>query len=193
MRGAILVYNAPNPTIDATNTAGDAFRGSATWKGGAAGQYALPSTTDDTYEGGHFTAMATITADFDVDDTPDTADNDRAGIELSGMIDNFMTGDVERSWTVDLMADGDNAATAEGMQPVNNLAADLDETTVSLTTEWSMGGAVNATGTWDPTFYHEGDTAPTDATAPMAVTGTFDASGDIGRLQGAFGANKMDE
>ena len=46
------------------------LRGTATYKGAAAGKYAIPSTDADTYEGGHFTAMATIEADFDVDNTP---------------------------------------------------------------------------------------------------------------------------
>ena len=176
-----------------TSTGGGGLRGSATWKGGAAGKYALPSTTDDTYDGGHFTAMATIMADFDVDNDADTAGNDRAGIKLSGMIDNFMTGDMQRNWMVKLMADGDTAAT--GMQPVDDLAGDLDAGTVSLATEWSLGqgGAVKGTGTWDPMFYHEGAAAPTAAMAPTAVTGTFNATSDIGRLQGAFGATKMDE
>ena len=180
-------------TAATTAASGTALRGSATWKGGAAGKYALPSTTDDTYDGGHFTAMATIMADFDVDNDAGTAGNDRAGIKLSGMIDNFMTGDMQRNWMVKLMADGDTAAT--GMQPVDDLAGDLDAGTVSLATEWSLGqgGAVKGTGTWDPTFYHEGDAVPTPITAPTAVTGTFNATSDIGRLQGAFGATKMDE
>ena len=44
--------------------------GTATYEGAAAGKYALPNTATDTYEGGHFTARATLTADFDVDNTP---------------------------------------------------------------------------------------------------------------------------
>ena len=42
------------------------WRGSATYKGGAAGKYAVASTTADaSYEGGHFTADATLMVDFD--------------------------------------------------------------------------------------------------------------------------------
>ena len=89
--------------------------GSATYKGAAAGKYAFASTSDATYEGGHFTAMATITADFDADLLPtrchdgSEAGNDREGIALSGMIDNFMTGDVSPSRldALKLMVDGD--------------------------------------------------------------------------------------
>ena len=62
--------------------------GTATYKGGAAGKYAIPSTTDDTYTGGHFTAMATIEADFD-------AGAAKESIALSGMIDNFTAGRLE--------------------------------------------------------------------------------------------------
>ena len=56
----------------ATSTSGGTLRGSATYKGAAAGRYAMASATDYTYDGGYFTAMATLVADFDVDNTPDT-------------------------------------------------------------------------------------------------------------------------
>ena len=39
--------------------------GSATYRGAAAGKYAIQSTTDDSASGGHFTAAATLTANFD--------------------------------------------------------------------------------------------------------------------------------
>ena len=181
-----------------TDTEGDDLRGTATYKGAAAGKYAVASTTDQSYEGGHFTAMATITADFDVDnDATDDAGNDRDGIKLSGMIDNFMTGDMSRpDWMVELMADGnvpsDGVATDEnrGLQPVDNLVGDLAEDTVVLSTEWTMGTAQVGVGTWNPTF----SGTETDTDHPKAVTGTFNASlGAASRLQGAFGANKTDE
>ena len=205
--GYALLMDAPGMfrATDTNTEGGEAadvgLVGSATYKGGAAGKYALPSTTDDTYDGGHFTAVATITADFDVDNDAEEPGNDRQGIELSGMIDNFVTGAVIRDWTVKLMADGLIPAiggaetdTTRGMQPVDNLAGDLDEPTVALTSEWSMGSAVKISGEWDPTFYHEGigdpDAVPTDETIPDAVIGTFNAIGDAGRLQGAYGAMK---
>ena len=120
---------------------------------------------------------------------------------LSGMIDNFMTGDVSRpDWMVKLMADGniptdgDDAAAlaaAAGLQPVADLVADLDDGDTRLsTTEWTLGTAQLGTGTWVPTF--AGTEMGTDH--PEAVTGTFNAAiGTASRLQGAFGANKMDE
>ena len=79
--------------------------GKATYKGAAAGNYALASADDDTYEGGHFTARATLTVDFDADDTS-SGFTDNEGIALSGMIDNFMTGATARpDWMVRLMVD----------------------------------------------------------------------------------------
>ena len=179
---------------ESNNATGAALTGTATYEGGAAGKYALPSPTDDTYEGGHFTAMATITADFDADlSTGGT--NDFSGIALSGMIDNFMTGDTPRpNWMVKLMADSQKDS--PGLQPLANLfsaatsalrPADNHE----LATEWSMGTAVKIPGTWRPTFYYGAEPDGPDV-PPMAVVGTFNAMGDAGKLEGAFGAMKGD-
>ncbi|MCY4405766.1 MAG: hypothetical protein OXC15_05325, partial [Rhodospirillaceae bacterium] len=44
-----------------------ALRGSATYMGGAAGKYALSSSTGGTNDAGHFTARATLEADFNED------------------------------------------------------------------------------------------------------------------------------
>ena len=186
------------------STSGAMLRGSATYEGGAAGKYAMASQTDETYEGGHFTATATLTADFDVDlTTVSPLENDRDGIALSGMIDNFMTGSTSRpDWTVELMADANrntstepaDVAAAAGIQPLANLGsaldADADATTTDviesrLTTEWSTGVAQTGTGTWTANFRDgrtvapDADTAITDVAGntmlPMAVVGTFNA------------------
>ena len=172
------------------DTSGATINGKATYKGGAAGKYAVASATADMYEGGHFTADATLMVDFDADNDAATAGNQRGGIALSGMIDNFMTGAAARpGWMVKLMAD--NSADA-GMQPLTNLVdADTPTTGRSMTTEWSMGGAQKGTGTWMADWY--GGAA---AEHPMAATGTFNAhvgtgANAVGRIQGAFGVNKM--
>ena len=181
------------------NTAAADIGGSATYKGAAAGKYAFASTSDATYEGGHFTAMATITADFDADLTPATPANDRGGISLSGMIDNFMTGDMSRpDWMVKLMVDGntgdDGTTPTPAPVPFETLVGDADS---AMTTEWSTGAAANGTGTWTADWYGGGDDGASDA--PNAVVGTFDAhiggdgtmdDGAVGRLQGAFGAKR---
>ena len=160
--------------------------GTATYKGAAAGKYAIPSTNRrHCTTGGHFTAMATIEADFD-------AGADKSSIALSGTIGNFMTGSMSRDWTVKLMADSDNKTDAPGLQPFGGLGEALTGTDASLATEWSMGaGAATAGGEWIPTFHHKD--APSPNAIPDAVTGTFNAMGSIGNLQGAFGANKVME
>ena len=56
----LLVWGMP-----VTDRAAETVEGSATYKGGAAGKYAMQSTTDDSASGGHFTAAATLTANFD--------------------------------------------------------------------------------------------------------------------------------
>ena len=200
-----------------TSTLGTALRGSAAYKGAAAGKYAIASTSDASYDGGHFTAEATLMADFDADLTPVAGEaSDRAGISLSGTIDNFMTGSTARpDWMVKLMADANSVT--DGVQTVANLGSALtadadgvaDGTQAVLTTEWSTGGAAKGVGTWSVMF-DGGDNDPTadadiDVAAntahPMAVTGMFDAhigtadadAGAIARLQGAFGANKVME
>ena len=59
----------------------------------------MASAAEDMYEGGHFTAMATLMVDFDADlDAWKVELGATAmlmtthGVALSGMIDNFMTG-----------------------------------------------------------------------------------------------------
>ena len=194
------------------STLGTALRGDATYTGAAAGKYAMASAAEDMYEGGHFTATATLMVDFDADLVPASADgstgagNDRDGVSLSGTIDNFMTGDTPRdNWSVTLTADGtpdlpDMVDTTGGVQAMSS----LDDSDASMTTEWSTGAAQTGTGTWTAMFYG-GDSngaAANDLMSntahPTAVIGTFNAhigtddadTGAIGRLQGAFGANK---
>ena len=60
-----------------------ALQGTATYSGGAAGKYALHSTTGGTNDAGHFTADATLEANFNND-------------TVSGTIDGFMGAD----WSV---------------------------------------------------------------------------------------------
>ena len=147
--------------------------GSATYKGGAAGKWAIASTTDDTTEGGHFTATATLTANFDANtQMPDTD-----GVSIGGKITNFMTGDVSRpNWNV----------TLKPLAEVPGSVGRID----GAATEWSTGGALKGIGTWDADFYGE----EADTMHPMAATGEFDAAianGEVGRISGAFAATKQ--
>ena len=56
--------------MDPNTQAAATVDGTATYKGGAAGKWAIASTTDDTTAGGHFTATATLTANFDASNDP---------------------------------------------------------------------------------------------------------------------------
>ena len=168
--------------------AGTAVTGSATYTGGAAGKYAMKSLLEDVTTGGHWTASAELTANFDADSDPDVDGNDENGVMVSGMITDFMTGDTAQAWTVKLMADGD--LTADGIQPADDLSEVIDGTAGRRTTEWDFGGSVKAAGSWTPTF-HGADAALTaDTDLPMAVTGTFDAMvSGLAQISGGFAAS----
>ena len=166
--------------------------GSATYTGGAAGKWAIASTTEDRTEGGHFTATATLGVDFDVDSDPTDADgNDKEWVTVSGMITDFMTGDVSRpDWSVELIldavTDNDDEPNTLGVQGAAALPAAITGTRAT----WTTGGAVDGEGTWEATFHG----SEKDTTHPLAVDGTFHAEiagGKVGRIQGAFGATKQ--
>ena len=169
--------------------------GSATYTGGAAGKWAIASTTEDRTEGGHFTATATLGVDFDANTAAPGDDANKNGVTVSGSITDFMTGATSRpSWKVTLTYDGNDGV--EGVQPSMMLPTtftDADAGTEAKT-KWTTGGAVDGMGTWEATFHG----SEKDTGHPMAVVGTFNAAigggaigdGAIGRIQGAYGATK---
>ena len=148
--------------------------GTATYMGGAAGKYALTSATGGTNDAGHFTARATLEADFGAD-------------TITGTIDQFHGADgMERDWSVDLreaaIADT-GAITRTGANQANN------------DTVWTIGAdAAQASGEWSGNLREEGAD-----NVPKAATGTFyteygsPGDGTDGRMVGAFGANVVDE
>ena len=93
---------------------GAMVEGKATYVGGAAGKYALLGSPAGS--AGHFTAEAMLEVDFDADLLKiKPSGNDTNGVSISGMIDNFMTGDVSRDdWSVALTWDRDGGT--EGVQ-----------------------------------------------------------------------------
>ena len=65
----------------------------------------MQSTTDDSASGGHFTAAATLTANFDANTETVMAVRfpTKLGVSIGGAITDFMTGDVSRpNWKVTL-------------------------------------------------------------------------------------------
>jgi hypothetical protein len=180
--------------VDVTTGTAD-IEGTAKYSGGAAGKYALHNLGDGNSEAGHFTASATLTANFDADADTDLAAvgavSDEEGVMISGMIDDFMTGDMERDWTVTLKM-GDQDANVNGVQGLTSLGDGSTATAFaagSMTTEWDIGGNAKGAGTWTVGMYGEDDDADTDANYPLAAVGEFDASlGTVGSIVGAFGA-----
>ena len=142
------------------------LNGMATYQGGAAGKYALASSTGGTNDAGHFTARATLEANF-TSNTEATA--------ITGTIDNFTGADGRmRDWEVALNGStiGDTGA--------------IGDTTDG--TVWTIGGKkADASGQWSGNLRNNG----TDL-VPQVATGTFYSHyGDDGRMVGAFGANKQ--
>lgn len=144
----------------------DGLNGSATYKGGAAGKYAINSGMNDA---GDFTANAELVATFNGSDAH----------TIKGTITDFTGGDGKpRNWSVELK---EAALSDEG---VISRAGDGD-------TIWTMdGAAADASGEWSGNLYEVKSETPT------VGVGTFhtvynDAYGDTGRMVGAFGVNKQ--
>ena len=177
------------PSAGDLDNAGDLARsdltGSATYVGHAAGKFALDyslnKVLDGTSDGGHFTADAELKATFSGGTNPG----------VTGTIDNFRLNDGtdDPGWSVKL-ARG-TLGNSDGMieRPATN------------PTVWSIDGvAAAASGTWSGTMYDEMPGNPPGgdgSNIPTTVTGTFyseygaSTSSVVGRMVGAFGANKQ--
>ncbi len=145
----------------------DTLNGTATYMGGAAGKYALYSATGGTNDAGHFTAKATLKADF--------TDN-----SITGTIDNFMGADgMSRDWSVELK---EAVVAATGGITRTGTGQDGNDTV------WTMGGtAATASGEWAGTLYDNDDGG-----IPKVGTGTFYSEfSTAGKMVGAFGVNKQ--
>ena len=143
--------------------------GTARYNGGAAGKYALYSTTGGTNDAGHFTARATLEADFD--------DN-----MIEGTIDGFKGADgQDRNWSVELKESGvaDNG---------NIRGANGDDDAVPMQTVWTIGEvAAGAGGQWSGALQDAGNDG-----VPNVATGTFTSTySTSGEMVGAFGVNKQ--
>ena len=170
-------------STDGLDPAGDlsTLTGSATYVGHAAGKFAMDysqnTAANGASDGGHFTADAELKATFGSGAT--------AGV--TGTIDNFRLNDgsEDPGWSVALMNGGLAAAGA-----ITAPGATEDATV------WSINGTeADASGTWSGTMYDElpGDPPGGDGNdIPTTVTGTFYSEySDVGRMVGAFGADKQ--
>ena len=151
----------------------NALNGTATYMGGAAGKYALASSTGGTNDAGHFTARATLEANF----TKNANDN-----AITGMIDMFMGADgMPRDWSVKLNGSKIGDAGLMGAAAPNDNGG--------AATVWTIGeDAAKAAGSWTGTLRNS--TATGAGGVPQVATGTFNADyGVAGKMVGAFGAN----
>ena len=138
--------------------------GTATYNGGAAGKYAIYSTTPKAAESGDFTANVMLTADFDVPATMTT---------ITGTIDKFMVdGSEKEGWEVDIVKNSGNS--------------DENTNLFGGTAVWSIGENKGANGSWSADFHDAG----TDG-IPKIVVGGFDVANDSAKMIGAFGASKQ--
>ena len=147
------------------------LNGTATYVGGAVGQYALSSTTGGTNDAGSFTARATLEANFT------RASGDAVDDAITGTIDMFVGADGEsRDWTVKLSG-----------SPITDGGV-IGEATATDGTEWTIGGTAAAdSGSWTGSLQENGDDG-----VPAIATGTFYTEyGTAGKMVGAFGANKQ--
>ena len=144
--------------------------GTATYRGGAAGKYALSSATGGTNDSGHFTARAMLEAKFGVG----------AANTISGTINQFVGGDGEsRDWSVKL---NETDITDTGV--IDGLGG-ADGSMVG--TVWTIDGeAAASAGHWSGNLREQGDDG-----VPGAVTGTFYSTyGNAGKMVGGFGATE---
>ncbi len=160
-----------------TDTTFNALGGTATYTGAAAGKYAMNRGADQYATGGHWTADATLVANFEDPTAADAAARVSAAGSITGTIDNFMAGGESMDWSVKL-----NSTAIE-------IAADAADFTGD--TVWTVGGADGAEGgSWEGAFYDQ--TTPEDGgnNVPSTVAGEFQAVyGSVGHMVGAFGAN----
>ena len=154
----------------------DALTGSATYAGNAAGKFAMSNVLTGTGNGGHFTADVALTAKF----------GGGADAGITGTIGNFRLNDgtEDAGWSVELKRAGWDSG------------ADTFGATTAGTTVWAIGGNKAAeSGGWSGKMYDEmpGDPPAGDGSnLPTTVTGTFYSEfSTIGRMVGAFGANKQ--
>ena len=163
----------------ATATTFTPLGGTATYSGSAAGKYALKPSLSAA-SGGHWTADATLTADFGTETANGT---------ISGMIENFMSGGEMMDWSVAL---GETIFT-DGTG-VFDTATDTGNPTSDNAVVWTIGGVDGAeAGAWSGGLRGEGDNSvPTVATGVFSVTHQAGTETVVGQMIGAFGAHLDD-
>ncbi len=164
-----------------TGTALDRLDGkSATYKGSAAGKFAIYQAIPGNNESGHFTADAELKATFKTNSHT-----------MSGTIDNFILNDGDENpvWSIALMtstAVTTGGDTAEFTHPHDSNAEVTNPGTVWSIDEKAVEGS---NGTWGAKLFHDDDTGNPTTVPPDTAFGTFSSEiGSTHKLTGAFGA-----
>ncbi len=152
--------------------------GTATYSGSAAGKYALKPSLSAA-SGGHWTADATLTADFGTEAANGT---------ISGMVENFMAGGEMMDWNVAL------GATVLTDTAGFDTGDDTGNPTSNNAVVWTIDGVDGAVaGAWSGNLRGPGDNnVPTVATGMFSVTHQAGTETVVGQMIGAFGAH-LDE
>ena len=182
-KDGVVTYNEvetfAGSSMDASDTSQmSAVEGSATYKGGATGVYVKNAYNTDgslaSATSGHFTANASLMANFGGDDV---AVNSQWII--NGTIDNFILSgpDKVNSWSVAL--DGTSGNNSNNSDDASNAFSGTAD---------GGGAAAEFSGT-----YHGSITPGTDNIQPQphTVVGEFNANFTNGTVAGAFGARKQ--
>ena len=164
------------------------LEGTATYKGPAAGRYAVKTfnsnSTLDSIRHGEFTAAAVLTASFG-----GTAIAEDDFNSISGTVTNFASqSDDLRAWSVDLKKTGFTDVTMA-------FSSADDEVGVGVGVGGGVGGSPVTSGSWSGQFF--GNPAADDTGTPdmddypLSVAGEFDAHSSHGHVAGGFGAVKQ--
>ena len=157
--------------------------GTATYTGGAAGKYSINEPVEGDPNSGAFSAKAELTAKF--------GDSTALGT-ISGMLTDFMAGGEAKDWSVALVGAGTAAGADITADRFGTPATPAADGTDTARTVWTIDGTAGArSGSWSGNFYYESATQQTAANTPPTAAGEFSASyGNVGRMVGAFGAEK---
>ena len=167
----VAVFHSITGETALTGTDFTALGGTATYKGAAAGKYAINPGLSAA-SGGHWTADATLTADFG---------SESENGSISGMVDNFMAGGEMMDWSVAL-----GKVTFATANDGTFTSAGDGATTAGDDVVWTVGGVDGAeAGSWSGALREAGDN-----NVPTLATGQFSAAhGTVGHMVGAFGAH----
>ncbi len=140
-----------------------AVTGSATYAGGAAGQYAIYSRVPKAHESGDFTADVMLNANFDT-------------AKVSGTVTGFMVDGSEKNWSVALQENTDGL---------------VEDRWVLGKALWEVNGTQPNNADQDASEYVAGFRDMDTDGLPIIAGGLFDVRNGNAKMYGSFGATKQ--